>query len=349
MMPNSRRCPHCLSEPIEDYSVYETKSNGTWQRYQCMECHQVFSETKRTFLEGLKKPISLIINVLQARSEGMGFNAVCRVFEMSKNTLLEWERRCADLKGPLLMYAWLPTFLTQLIEGDEVYTQVGQNGPAEASEGWTVVLMERASRCIWAWPCGTKDRDLFLSAIQLLSNIISRTGEVTLVTDGERRYSLLLFEICQELLRSGRRGRPRRVLRRGVRVRLKNKGSQSHRRGRKRPKDEAPCSEHPETPPTLSNPEIHANHVEAWNASLRRRNSAYRRQTNTYAKKKTGWQRTLDVVWVVHHCYSQALYDSARACRCFGHLERGAFMGASIENSKAAYLQYLINNQWVGG
>jgi len=28
---------------------------------------------------------------------------------------------------------------------------------------------------------------LFLSAIQLLSNIISRTGEVTLVTDGERR------------------------------------------------------------------------------------------------------------------------------------------------------------------
>ena len=129
----------------------------------------------------------MIINVLKARSEGRGFNAVCRVFEISKNTRLEWEHRCADLKGPLLIYALLHTFLTQLIEGDEVDTKVGKNGPAEASEGWTVVLMERARRCSWALPCGKKDRDLFLSAIQLLSNIISRTGEVTLVTDGERR------------------------------------------------------------------------------------------------------------------------------------------------------------------
>jgi hypothetical protein len=50
----------------------------------------------------------------------MGFNAVGRVFEISKNTLLEWERRFADLKDPLLIYALLHTFLTQLIEGDEV-------------------------------------------------------------------------------------------------------------------------------------------------------------------------------------------------------------------------------------
>jgi transposase-like protein len=80
LMLNSRRCPHCLSEHIQDYSLYETKSNGTRKLYQCSECHQVFSETKGTFFEGLKKPISLIINVLKSRSEGMGFNAVCRVF-----------------------------------------------------------------------------------------------------------------------------------------------------------------------------------------------------------------------------------------------------------------------------
>ena len=94
-MLNSLRCPHCLSEQIQDYSDYKTKCNGTRKLYQCSECHQVFSETKGTFLEGLKKPISLIINVLKSRSEGMGFNAVCRVFEISKNTLLDWERRFA--------------------------------------------------------------------------------------------------------------------------------------------------------------------------------------------------------------------------------------------------------------
>ena len=78
-------------------------------------------------------------------------------------------------------------------------------------------------------------------------DVIARTGEVTFVTDGERRSGLLLVEVCQELFRSGRPGRPRKVLRRGVRVRLKHKRSQSHRRGRKRPKYETPCSEHPET------------------------------------------------------------------------------------------------------
>jgi transposase-like protein len=285
-MLNLLHCPHCSSEQIEDYSLYETKNNGTRKLYQCIECHQVFSETKGTFLEGLKSPLSLIINVLKSRSEGMGFNAVCRVFKISKNTLLDWERRFADLQGPLLIYALLHTFLTQLIEGDELYTKVEKNRPQEESEGWTVVLMDRASRFIWALECGKKGRDLFLSAIQTIIDIAAQTGDLTLVTDGERRYSLLLFEVCQELFYSGRRGRPRKVLRRGVRVRLKNKGSQSHRRGRKRQKYEAPCSEHPETPQNLSNSEIHANHVEAFNAALRRRNSAYRRRTNTYAKKK---------------------------------------------------------------
>ena len=161
--------------------------------------------------------------------------------------------------------------------------------------------MDRASRFIWALACGKKDRDLFLSAIQRLKDIIVRTGDLALVTGGERRYRLLLFEICQEVFRSGRRGRPRRVLRRGVRARLKNTGSQAPRRGRERPKYEAPGSEHPETQQRLSNPDIHANPVEALNASLRRRNSAYRRKTTTDAEEKTGLQRTLDVFWVVHH------------------------------------------------
>jgi transposase-like protein len=321
------RCPHCLSEHIEDYSFYETKNNGTRKLYRCSECQQVFAETKGTFLEGLKKPISLIINVLQSRSEGMGFNAVCRVFKISKNTLLDWEQRLAGLQGPLLIYTLLHTFLTQLIEGDEVYTKIEKNRPQEESEGWTVVLMDRASRFIWALQCGKKDRDLFLSAIQTIMDIIARTGEVTLVTDGERRYSLLLFEVCQELFRSGRPGHPRKVLRRGVRVRLKNKGSQSHRRGRKRPKYETPCSEHPETPQNVLNSEIHANHVEALNASLRRRNSAYRRKTNTYAKKKTGLQRTLDVFWVVHNFIRKHFTTQQVPAVALGLLKEGLSWG----------------------
>lgn len=322
-MLNSLCCPHCLSESIEDDSHYETKTNGSRKLYQCTMCKQVFSETKNTFLEGLKKPINFIILVLKARSEGLGFNATCRTFDISKNTLLNWERRLAGLKGPLMIYALLHTFLTQWIEGDELYTKVGKNVPAEASKGWTLLLLDRASRFIWTLECGKKDKNLFLLAIHRLEEIIHRTGDVTLITDGERRYRLLLFQICQELFRSGRRGRPRKVLRCGVKVRIKNKGSQSHQRGRKRPKYEAPCSEHPETPQNLSDSEIHANHAEAFNASLRRRNSAYRRKTNTYAKKTIGLQRTLDLFWVIHNFVRRHFTTQKVPAVALGILKKG--------------------------
>jgi len=112
-----------------------------------------------------------------------------------------------------------------------------------------------------------------------------------------------------------------------VTVRIKNKGSQSHRRGRKRPKYQTPYPEHPETPQNVSNAEIHANHVEALNAALRRRNSAYRRKTNTYAKKKPGLQRTLDLFWVVHNFIRKHFTTHQVPAMALGILKEGLSWG----------------------
>jgi transposase-like protein len=71
---------------------YETKNNGSRQLYKCEQCNKVFSETINTFLKGIIKPISFIIQVLNARNEGTGLNAVCRIFKIAKNTLLNWEK-----------------------------------------------------------------------------------------------------------------------------------------------------------------------------------------------------------------------------------------------------------------
>ena len=160
--------------------------------------------------------------------------------------------------------------------------------------------MERASRFLWELHCGRKNQQLFEKALSCLAQVIEQTGSLNLLTDGERRYGNLLFEICHDLIRSGRPGRPPKRLRKGVRVRLKNKGSQK-RPGRKRKKYQAPVPEHPETEQEVAEPAIHANHVEAFNASIRRRNAAFRRKTNTYAKSRNNLQRTLDVYWLVHN------------------------------------------------
>jgi hypothetical protein len=44
---------------------------------------------------------------------------------------------------------------------------------------------------------------------------------------------------------------------------------------------------------------MHANHLAAFNTSLRRRCAAYRRRTNTYAKNQARLQERLDVYWMV--------------------------------------------------
>lgn len=155
------RCPYCHSEKRDRYKSYETLNNGSRMLYQCGTCRQVFSETKGSFLEGLRKPVSLIVKVLNARSEGIGLNAACRVFEIAKNTLLDWEHRVAALRETLMVYALMHTFLVQVIEGDELDTKVGKNVPVEDCEGWTMVLMDRASRLIWALGCGKRVESCF--------------------------------------------------------------------------------------------------------------------------------------------------------------------------------------------
>jgi hypothetical protein len=100
---------------------------------------------------------------------------------------------------------------------------------------------------------------------------------------------------------TGLAGRPPTTLKKGVKVRVKNKGSQSSKPGRKRPKYQAPHREHPETEQNLENQDVHANHLEGFNAALRRQLSCYRRKTNTYAKQQIFLQARLDAYWVLHN------------------------------------------------
>lgn len=300
-MDFSKSCIKCGNESCCNFMNYETKSNGSRILLKCLSCGTYFSETHHTFMFNIKTPISKIALVLNARTEGMSFNATCRTHHISPNTLQNWEKKFGGLKDALLLYSLTHTFVEMLVEGDELYTKVNKNVPPEESEGWTISLMDRASRFIWELSCDKKQESLFLKAMEHLADIINQTEDLTLLTDGERRYSALLFDICYELLHTGKPGRPKKVLQQGVKVRLKNKGSQSKKPGPKKQKYQSPKPEHPDTKQNIINSEIHANHQEGQNAALRRKNSAYRRKTNTYAKCKTALQRTLDVYWVVHN------------------------------------------------
>ena len=160
------KCPVCHSSDIRYHSPYSTKSHGDRVIYQCEHCPIYFSETKKTLMEGLKTPVSVIWQVLKARTDGMGLNAAARTFEKAKNTILAWERKFSHLHQVLFLYALVHEFLALVIEGDEAYTKLQKNVPPDQSRGWTILLMDRASRFIWELECGKKDRKLFQKAIK---------------------------------------------------------------------------------------------------------------------------------------------------------------------------------------
>jgi len=210
MSLTKQHCPECNTENFKRHCYYTIKSGETRSLFLCQECGNYFSETKNTPLEGLKTPVSRISLILEAINDGMGLNATCRTFHVGKNTVKRWIKRLGDLKETLLMYALCHQFIQLQIEGDELYTKVAQNKPAHLSEGWTVVLMDRASRFIWELQCGERDTGLFKQAIVTLAQVIEQTDDLSLFTDGERRYGNLLFEICQEIIRTGQVGRPKK-------------------------------------------------------------------------------------------------------------------------------------------
>ena len=296
----SHPCPCCGGANIHPHTHYETQGYGIRTVLRCRQCDIYFSETFATPMTGLKTPLSRIITILKARSEGMGLNATARTHNVSKKSIIDWERRLADLKPTLMLYSLIHEFIHQEIEGDELYTKVNTNKPPSDSQGWTIVLMERGSRFLWELHCGRKDQQLFEKALHVLAQVIEKTESLSLLTDGERRYGNILFEICHDIIRNGKPGRPPKRLAKGVRVRIKNKGSKK-RRGHPRQKYQSPVPEHPDTTHEVKDKDIHANHLEAFNASMRRRNATFRRKTNTYAKSRQDLQRTLDVSWLIHN------------------------------------------------
>lgn len=51
--------------------------------HRCRSCGSYFSDTFATPMAGLRTPLSRVIEVLKARTEGQGLNATARVFGVS--------------------------------------------------------------------------------------------------------------------------------------------------------------------------------------------------------------------------------------------------------------------------
>src|SRR5713101_4278986 len=93
------KCPTCQSAVLQYHTTYATQHHGRRIIYKCENCPTYFSETKKTLMAGVKTPVSVIWQVVKARTEGMGLNAAARTFEKAKNTIrLILDSRVVDVR-----------------------------------------------------------------------------------------------------------------------------------------------------------------------------------------------------------------------------------------------------------
>lgn len=131
----------------------------------------------------------------------------------------------------------------------------------------------------------------------LLWQWVAAAQFIRLFTDGEPRYAQWFWKLAHVWLQHSTLPATyphRKVWREGIEVASNVKGSQGHRRIKR------PHAEHPFT--SLSDDsEVHANHNEAHNSSIRRRCSAYRRKQNHYAKTVDGLNRAICSLRLIHN------------------------------------------------
>ena len=120
-------CPDCQSEQIVKNGKIALQDNSPIQKYLCKACGKQFNERTGTPMARLRTPSMVVSLAMNVRTEGMGVRAAGRSFGKSHSTILRWERRLATQAS--LWSPPAPDGADVTIEGDEVYTRVGENLP----------------------------------------------------------------------------------------------------------------------------------------------------------------------------------------------------------------------------
>ena len=120
-------CVHCGSEKLVKNGTKTLQTNQVVQQYLCKDCGRRFNERTQTPMARLRTPLETVEMALNARHEGLGVRAAARVVKKSPSRITAWEERMSSQ-----VHNWSPNAPPAgavTVEGDEVYTRVGENLP----------------------------------------------------------------------------------------------------------------------------------------------------------------------------------------------------------------------------
>ena len=120
-------CPTCQSKNVVKNGTTKRHDNSVVQKYLCKACNRQFNERTGTPMSRLRTSSAIVGAALNVRTEGLGIRATGRSFGKAHSTIMRWEQRLAQQN-----IQWSPSApdgADVTLEGDEVYTRVGENLP----------------------------------------------------------------------------------------------------------------------------------------------------------------------------------------------------------------------------
>jgi transposase-like protein len=181
------------------------------RRYRCKRCGATFSATKGTALYRLHQPHALVVTVVTLLAFGCPVQAIVAAFGLDERTVADWQRRagrqCARVHEQIVQAGAVT--LGQ-VQADELRVRI------VGGIVWLAMGIRVASR-LWLGGVVSVPRDRAL--IRALLTRVAACGPVTtllLCTDGLISYPRQAARVFRQAMQTGRRGRPRLVLPRGV-------------------------------------------------------------------------------------------------------------------------------------
>jgi transposase-like protein len=120
------KCVYCQSERVVKNGKGQISTQRI-QRYLCHDCGHRFNERSGTVMARLRTEPQVVSMAMKVRSEGLGLRATGRVLDKSAASIINWEKRLSAQVSNWSPPA--PEAGNVTLEGDEVYTRVGENLP----------------------------------------------------------------------------------------------------------------------------------------------------------------------------------------------------------------------------
>ena len=183
------------------------------QRYQCKRCRRTFAATAGTALYRLRTAHTLVVSVLTLLAHGCPAQAIVAAFGLDERTVARWQARAGAHRR-------------------RVHEHLVQGGRAELAQVQADELRARAvGGVLWLASALAVPSRLWLGGVvgaardgapirALLERVraCGPVGAALLCTDGLASYPKQALRVFRTPQRTGRRGRPRRVLPDGLLV-----------------------------------------------------------------------------------------------------------------------------------